>query len=408
MYSQQINQFYFKIIEQAENSLNEFYRTQTNTLACLKGFFGEIKENNVEDLNKNALKSIDQGESMKFQGKTITKNKKCKTWYTRYYDDGKQIYLSGKTQKEVLAKLKSKLNYIKKEKKNIITLNAWYNKWLQLFKIGKVKESTIQVYVSLLKKIPEETLNKNIKDITSIEIQDIINNTPGERTKQKLYELLQDMFTKAEKHEICKNIISKLDKPKHTRENGIALTTPDRELFEKYCYENKEYVFLITLYQGLRKGEVLGLTWDNVNSEDNTLTINKSFNLHNKFDTTKNATSNRVMPLFTISKNILEKMPQEKESRIFPICHNSMQDRFKKIINNLGFNPKYTIHSLRHTFITNCQDNRIPEHIIQNWVGHVIGSKVTKSVYTHIQEDTNLANFRLLNESKFYLNSTYE
>lgn len=85
-----------------------------------------------------------------------------------------------------------------------------------------------------------------------------------------------------------------------------------------------------------------------------------------------------------------------------------MQDKFKKIINKLGLNPKYTIHSLRHTFITNCQDNRIPEHIIQNWVGHVIGSKVTKSVYTHIQEDTNLANFRLLNESKFYLNSTYE
>lgn len=407
MYNQEIYKFYYKIIEQAENNLNEFYRTQTNTLACLKGFFGEIKENNVEDLNKNALKSIDQGESMKFQGKTIFKNKKCKTWYTRYYDDGKQVYISGKTQKEVLAKLKSKLNYIQKEKQNVITLNTWYNKWLQLFKVGKVKESTIQVYVSLLKKIPQSTLNKNIKEITSIEIQDIINNTQGERAKQKLYEFLRDMFTKAEKHEICKNIMNKLDKPKHTRENGIALTKEDKEIFINYCKANNYPVFLVALYQGLRKGEVLGLTKEDVDFNKNTLKINKSWNTNNKFDTTKNEGSNRTMPLFEPTKQLLQNYSSDN-IRLFEFGHRTLQKMFRKAIEETKLNSKYTIHSLRHTFITNCSDTGIPEHIIQSWVGHTIGSNVTKSVYTHIQEDSNLLNINKLNNSKFYLNSTYE
>lgn len=88
--------------------------------------------------------------------------------------NGKQYYISGRTQKEVLNTLKNKLNYIRKEKRKIITLLDWYNQWLKLFKIGKVKESTIDVYKSLIKHIPSNILDKNIKDIESIEIQKIL------------------------------------------------------------------------------------------------------------------------------------------------------------------------------------------------------------------------------------------
>lgn len=354
--------------------------------------------------NKNALVSSNKGGTMKFQGKTIFKNKKCDTWYTRYRIEGKQYYISGKTQKEVLATLKSKLNYQKKDKRQI-TLLDWYKQWLELFKLGKVKQSTVDVYSSLIKHIPTNILNSDIKNISSLDIQKVINATPGERTKQKLFELLKDIFTKAEVHNICTNVLKTLDKPKHTRQNGIALTNADRQVFEDYCYENKEYVFLVTLYQGLRKGEVLGLTKQDVNFKERTLDINKTLNDKGKFDSTKNLTSKRIMPLFEPSFKILKQIDLSKD-RIFCISNAKMQSDFTNIIKTLGLNNKYTIHSLRHTFITNCQDNSVPEHIIQNWVGHSIGSNVTKSVYTHIQKDTNIKNIDILNQSKFYSNST--
>ena len=67
---------------------------------------------------------------MKIQGITIHKNKKCNTWFTRYRKDGKQYYISAKTQKECYNLLKEQLNIIKKERKGKAeyTFDSWYQK----------------------------------------------------------------------------------------------------------------------------------------------------------------------------------------------------------------------------------------------------------------------------------------
>lgn len=346
-----------------------------------------------------------QGEDeMKFQGKTIHKNKKCNTWYTRYRENGKQYYISGKTQKEVLAELKLKLNYVKKEKQKYTTLLDWYNQWLELFKKDKVKESTKLVYKQCLNKIPDTILNKNIKDIKSIEILEALNMIKQSRAKQKTYELLNDLFTKAELHKICNNIMTVIEKPKHNREHGIALSEQDKKIFIEECLKTKEYIYLVALYQGLRLGEVMALTSKDIN--DSELVVCKSINSNGKIDSTKNSYSNRIMPLFEPTKKIIKLLDMTKV-RLFTKSKAYIEKTFRRIIEKTNLNPKYTIHSLRHTFITNCQDSNIPEHIIQNWVGHHIGSKVTKQVYTHIQQESNLLNINKLNQSKFYSNSTH-
>ena len=74
-------------------------------------FAGMLKsEKNFTDEMPKIL-TYTQGEiiDMKYQNKTIHQNINCKTWYTRYRENGKQYYVSGKTQQEVLSKLKTKL-----------------------------------------------------------------------------------------------------------------------------------------------------------------------------------------------------------------------------------------------------------------------------------------------------------
>ena len=134
---------------------------------------------------------------MKLQGITIHKNKKCNTWYTRCRRNGKQYYLSDKTQKGCYNKLKKLLNIEKKKIVKEESFNSWYDKWINLFKKDKVKQTTIDGYKYLLKDIPEKTKNKEIKKITSLEIQEVISNIIGERQKQKVFEFLKDIFTKA-------------------------------------------------------------------------------------------------------------------------------------------------------------------------------------------------------------------
>lgn len=184
------------------------------------------------------------------------------------------------------------------------------------------------------------------------------------------------------------------------------MTQEDKRIFINHCLKTKKYIFLITLYQGLRKGEVLGITSEDININNKTLSVNKSLNDRGNIDTTKNNSSNRTMPLFDPTIKILKYINLNTTNRIFNISNATMQKEFREIIKYLGLNPKYTIHSLRHTFITNCQDSNIPEHIIQNWVGHTIGSNVTKQVYTHVQKDSNDINIITLNQSQFYSDST--
>lgn len=326
---------------------------------------------------------------MKFKGKTIFKQKNSNSWYTRYRHNGKQHFISGKTQKEVLNKLKLALNY-KPIKKNVITLYTWYLKWLELFKKGKVKETTIKDYEKSLKYINEKLKNKDLTQITSIEIINNLDKIKLERTKQKVYELLYSLFEKAKDFELIqKNVLKVIEKPKHIREKGIALTEKEQEKFIEICNSYKYGdLFLITLYQGLRIGETLAITGNDIDIINKTITINKSINKNNDYDTTKNQQSNRIIPIFDKTLQILLKYKEYKSNRLFNITYNVPQKHLKKIITIANIR-NISSHDLRHTFITNCKNKNIPEHIIQSWVGHTIGSKVTNEIYTHVNfEDT--------------------
>lgn len=345
---------------------------------------------------------------MKLQGITIHKNKKCNTWYTRYRKDGKQHYLSAKTQQECYNLLKKELKIINKEKiKSDFTLESWYKKWLELFKVGKVKDTTIKVFNSLIKHISKALMTKPLKSIKGIDISNELVNVPGSRTQQKLFEFLKDIFTKANKQGILtENIFDKLEKPKHKKVSGTALTYEEQNILINQCkIEQTGIPFLIAIFQGLRKGEILALKNSDINLKDKTLSINATLTEDNKLTTTKNIYSTRTMPIFEPSFEILSKLKlNDSNDLIFNIKNQNLQKHFKKILKNCGLRENIKIHELRHTFITNCKDLNIPEHIIQSWVGHQIGSNITGTVYTHIRENVSFENAKILD--KFYSHST--
>ena len=346
---------------------------------------------------------------MKYRGITIHKNKNCATWYTRIRVNGTQSYISAKTQKECYNKLKKLINNpttTQKETPKELSLVEWYNQWLKLYKINKVKDTTLLDYKIIFKNVPKETQNTNIKDIKVSDIINILDNIQAERQKQKLYELLKIIFQKAVDNEIIsKNIITRIDRPKHTKKNSGALTYEQESEFVMQCKNNKYGdLFLTTLYQGFRKGEILGLTIDNIDFTNNTITINKAWNKNNEFDTTKNKQSIRTIPMFDKTKNILLNYKEQKE-RIFNITNKQLQISTKELKNKLTFDFK--LKDLRTTFITRCKENNIPEFVIQAWVGHRIGSKITSTVYTKHNADIDTKYIDIINKSKFYSNSTH-
>lgn len=342
---------------------------------------------------------------MKYRGIKIYKNANCTTWYARPSINGKQVYISAKTQQDCYNKLKQTIQLQDKQPKQLtvpqlatstITLEDWYKKWLKLYK-QNVKQGTLKGYKAdfdHLEKIKNCTLNQ----IKPLQIQDVINNIKGDRTKQKVYDLLNMMYKRAVQNELtAKNPIDMLDKPKHKKTNGVALSDEDEIKFINICRENKKDLYLVILYQGLRKGEALALTANDIDLNNKTINISKSLTYTNKIGEPKNGTSIRVMPLFDKTAEILEKYKNVK-GRLFKLAYQTAENKFKNIISKHFADKKYTIHSLRHTFITKMRDANIPLHIIQSWVGHTIGSTVTETVYTHKRTKTELESIQKANK----------
>lgn len=406
---------YFELFEAIKKTINNFEKAM-ELLSSIKkdllgysgwfaaGAFTEQKDNTgnnkvfLENKTVNNLTSNNNQEEqvMKYKGVTIFKRKDCKSYYARYRYAGKQHYISHKTKKgcyDLLKKAMDAKEDLQSKKYKTTTFEQWYCKWLELFKT-EVKESTLANYNYMYKNLTQKFLNTEMVEITAMQVIEILNSIDGTRQRQKVYEWLKDIFHKAYLHKVVKeNIFNIIDKPKHTTKKSIALSAEQEKVFIEACQTNKYGLFyLICLMQGLRRGECLALTIDDFDFENKTLTINKSINEKSTTTNTKNEYSNRVMPLFDRTIAEVKKFNFEKSKRLFCVSTKPLFKHFKKLLADANL-PNIKIHELRHTFITRMQELNIPEFIVQSWVGHELGSKVTKKVYTHVnQQDLLLYN----------------
>ena len=160
----------------------------------------------------------------------------------------------------------------------------------------------------------------------------------------------------------------------------------------------------VTLYYGLRRSEVLGLKWDAVDFDSDTLkiqhTVVKQKTIIAK-DSTKSMTSRRVYPLLKEVKTLLLEL-REKQKRdridfgsaytetdyIFvwsdgkPYRPDYITRAFKKRLARHGL-PDMRFHDIRHSTASILYDNGWELKDIQQWLGHAdIGT--TGNIYTHL------------------------
>lgn len=160
----------------------------------------------------------------------------------------------------------------------------------------------------------------------------------------------------------------------------------------------------MTIIYGLRRSELMGLRWDAVDFENNTIVIQHTVVLQNQVvakDSTKNKTSNRVYPLLDDVKPLLEKLleKQKKNKDFFKNCYSDSGYIFAKE-DGTPYYPSYPSHELQKVL----KKNELP-HIrfhdlrhscasmlilrgwnmkdISEWLGHADIS-TTMNIYGHI------------------------
>ncbi len=156
---------------------------------------------------------------------------------------------------------------------------------------------------------------------------------------------------------------------------------------------------------GLRRGEVLGLCWDQVNFDHDCFTICRTFsqvdggNVLN--DSTKNESSRRTMPLTSSMRKLLLQLKErrDKYAPLFPktyaennfvfvwedgtpIKPNYVTKEFHKML-EMSDLPTIRLHDLRHSAASNLLANGWSVVETQKWLGHSLPS-TTLNFYAHV------------------------
>ena len=343
-------------------------------------------------------------------------------WEARYTlgidpKTGKQIQKSvyGKTQKEVRQKLTAITAEIDDGTyMDIPRLKTadWLNTWVTEY-IGNVKSSTRKSYQDHVRlNITPYIGNVPLSKVTAAMIQQMYNELQAEKelspkTIKNVHGVLHRALEQAQKMGyIRSDPLTAVTLPRIEKKQIKPLEDEELCAFLKEIRGNPyELVYFVTVFTGLRQGEVLGLTWDCVNFEKQTLLINKQ---HGKkkgtreycFSSLKNDRP-RVIEAADGVMDALKKQQLRKQrwaarlkdgwdnpdNLVFTtetgryLCNQTVYLAFKKIVRRLHLDAT-RFHDLRHTYAVNSLKSGDDIKTVQENLGHQTAA-FTLDVYAH-------------------------
>lgn len=220
--------------------------------------------------------------------------------------------------------------------------------------------------------------NKKISDITSSMIQEFYNQKVIERTSStanRYFTLTRAIINYGLKNKLyigenpCDSISRKPDNPSRTR----YLTDTEMKLFINNAPENMRPLFAFALMTGMRRGEILNLTWQDIDLSAHFIHVHET-----------KSNKSREVPIMEGVWNILKNYPISSNGRIFNFTIPQIKYAFKKALRLSGI-KNFKFHDLRHTFASHFMMNGGDINILQRILGHS-SSKMTMR-YSHLSKN---------------------
>lgn len=172
----------------------------------------------------------------------------------------------------------------------------------------------------------------------------------------------------------------------------------------KVIYPDFYPLLFTTIFTGMRKGEMLALTWDSINWITQKITVDKNYT-HGRLGTPKTGKI-RVIDMSNELAKVLKEWrlacPHSELNLVFPISNGNYQSadnlakrRFLPALNRAGID-KIRFHDLRHTYASLLLANGAPMKYVQHQLGHSSIS-MTMDLYTHLLPEVNDKCVNLLN-----------
>ena len=290
-------------------------------------------------------------------------------------------------------------------------LNEWLDIWLNKYVKHTVKLRTFERYkYNVEKHINPEIGDYDLNNLSASVLQDFVLKklesgnlkTGGQLANNSvigIVNIIKAALSQAVSFEIIqKEYSNKIKLPAPTEKPVNAFEKQEKQKIEQYCLNSKKQNHIgivICLYTGLRIGELLALTWDDIDFANGLMKVDKeAYKIkqngvwHTIIDKPKTKSSIRVIPL---PKTLLSKLKdikkKSKNEHIISTRENkvvdtrSYQKTFERILRKLNI-PYKNFHSLRHTFATRAVELGIDVKSLAEIMGHK-NPTVTLQRYTH-------------------------
>ena len=326
-----------------------------------------------------------------------------------------------------------------------MTVNAWETFWRENLLTG-LAANTIRNY--------RERYEKNVKpilgdmlltDVKPMHCKTVLNSMTASyagSTIRQTYITMGTMFKAAKENGLIDTHPLdgvRFEASVKAPDEIHFLTVTEQSKFMEVAKHSHNYAqYALILETGLRTGEMIGLTWDAIDWERHTLTVNKTLEFRYKQQEwragpPKTKKSYRTIPLTDTAYQILWDLYQVREYRkeapeldkvltyvdrrtaektkmnmrdlVFinfrtgmPAKNSSYDTHLYKLCDRAGI-EHFCMHALRHTYATRAIERGMPPKVLQKLLGHA-SIKTTMDKYVHVTDDSLFQAVRQFEEAK--------
>lgn len=287
----------------------------------------------------------------------------------------------------------------------------WLEEWLINYIKPTSKERTYQRYAEIVNQHIIPYLGEyELDELTPIILQKFVSQLLEKgniKTKKGLSAnsvnavicVIQGSLKSASILGVCKKYIAdKIKRPKSIEKKVLCFTLTEQKKIENAVKKDKRLKMvgiILSLYTGLRIGELLALEWSDIDFSKGELIINKSChdgkNKEGQFvriiDTPKTESSRRTIPFPKQLVNYLMGIKKKSKSRYVVgngekvISIRSYQKTFSSLLVSKNISHK-GFHALRHTFATRAIECGMDVKTLSEILGHK-SPTVTLNRYVH-------------------------